>query len=198
MHLPHRAFFGVLSKTLVWAVWACIVLLGFGALAVYKVTPGTSGALPADWPAGSSLRREPGRPNVVVAVHLRCPYTRVSLDVLGRLVARSPGSATVRLLVYRSEDAVSGWEREVPPIAGVTRADDPGGREAEAFGLKTSGRLRFSGGITARRGRSATCRGGEPLLVVIRGEPPAVSAASVFGCELGSIAGRSRSQEAGA
>lgn len=175
--------------------WAGAVAAGFGVIEAYESTPGPTAPASSGWPGGSALAFVPGRPNVVMALHPRCPCSRASLDALAEIVRSTPGPVSVRLLIYRPERSSPAWASSGSgPIDGAGRVDDPGGAEAGRFGLATSGlvaafdaggRPRFSGGLTAGRGRSGPSDGGEALRAVLRAEVPARLRWAVYGCGLG-------------
>ena len=190
--------FGPVAATVTAASWAVVVALGFGAIEAYERRPGAAGSVPAAWPPASALGFAWGRPHVVMAVHPRCPCSRASLEVLAEMTGRLRGPSTVRLLVFRPEGSAPGWAGEsfakaAGQVLGAELADDPGGREAARFGLATSGAvaafdasgvLKFSGGLTATRGRAGDSEGAEAVSAVLRGDEPARRAAVVFGCGL--------------
>ena len=175
--------------------WAGAVVAGFGAIEAYEATPGPTAPASSGWPGGSALAFVPGRPNVVMALHPRCPCSRASLDALAEIVGRTPGPVSVRLLIYRPVGSSPAWASSRSRlIDGADRVDDPGGAEAGRFGLATSGavaafdaggRPRFSGGLTAGRGRSGPSDGGKALLAVLRSEEPGRRGSAVYGCGLG-------------
>ena len=133
-----------------------------------------------------------------MAVHPMCPCTRASLEALGEVVREFGPEATVRLLAFRPEGSPEGWgsagiqrAREMLPAAIV--ADDPGGLEARRFGLftsggivafDTSGRQRFSGGLTAGRGVARRSAGIDALRAVLANREPAHATCRTYGCPL--------------
>jgi hypothetical protein len=179
------------------AVWLTAMSTGFYQVMVYEFTPGPSGQVPVSWPTGSRLLRVENVPNLLIAVHPKCPCTRSSLAVLEDILQHSPAGASIRLLVYRPIVAAADWEDSpLPPLTawpGVERVDDPGGFEAARFGLVTSGatvafdaagHLRFAGGLNASRGRSEMSGGGLALLAILGGEEPRSVAAEAYGCPI--------------
>jgi hypothetical protein len=186
------------AAPLVMAAWMAMAAAGFRALETYEGTPGSTGRAPPDWPEGSALDFVPRLPNVVMAVHPRCPCSRASLDLLAEIARSAPSNSSIRLLIFRPEGTDPGWAGEtcppeLEPTGGAIRVDDPGGREAARFGLATSGavaafdadgRLRFSGGLTARRGRVVPSGGAEDVASVLAGREPWRGVAAVFGCAM--------------
>ncbi|WP_435010741.1 RedB protein [Tundrisphaera lichenicola] len=196
MMFLHRVSVGRRVGLLVVIAWSATAAAGFFAIEAYEFTPGVMGRASSDWPEGATLGFVSDRPNVVMAVHPRCPCTQVSLDQLAELVRRFPDRASLRLLVFRPEGSVEGWGGSAIPgsadgLAGVIRVDDPGGREAGRFGLTTSGavaaydelgNLRFFGGLTAGRGHGGPSEGAEALAAVLTGSDPTRGKSAVFGC----------------
>ncbi|WP_435022672.1 RedB protein (plasmid) [Tundrisphaera sp. TA3] len=194
--MPRRSPTRWAAATVAIALWLGMVAAGFRAIEVHETTAGDVGRVPASWPDATTLDFVPRRPNVLMAVHPRCPCTRASLDLLLAGTRGMALDASIRLLVYRPEDATPDWGgASVMPFVGsgggAAVVDDPGGREAATFGLVTSGavaaydgegRLRFSGGLTAVRGRDIPSRGAEALGSVLSGRDPSTGSSSVFGC----------------
>ncbi len=192
-------------RIIAWPIsiaWAMALMIGFALLMRYETTPGPVGQAPVSWPTDSALGRVEDAPNVVVAVHPRCPCTRASLAALTGLLERSASRASVRLLVFRPAASGVDWAGSPPPAVvprpGVSVVDDPGGVEAARFGLATSGatiafdaggRKRFVGGLTAMRGRPELSGGGRALLAVLGVGGPGVGSAEVYGCPLGTNSG---------
>ena len=177
---------GCCAAVLALVAWMALAAAGFLVLEAHERTPARGIARRRDWPEGTALGFVPGLPNVLMAVHPRCPCTRASLEGLADVVRRSPGAASVRLLVFRPEGAAEDWagapcSRAIAEVPGATRVDDPGGVEAARFGLMTSGavaafdaagRSRFSGGLTGGRGLSGRSAGGEAVLEILEGRVP--------------------------
>lgn len=186
-----------MTLTLTGLAWGGMVVLGFGMLSRYETTPGLAGKPSSHWPMDTTLRPDRGRPNVVFAVHPRCPCTRASMEGLAAIVAEFPDAPSVRMLVYRPTNAPANWGEAMPPVAGPTWVDDPDGREAAKFGLRTSGaiaaydasgQLQFHGGITRVRGRKVFSEGYASVCAILRGELPPVDFCLAYGCNLDAFA----------
>jgi hypothetical protein len=197
MNRRERSEARVLGLFLAGAAWISGAAAGFYCLMIYEMTPGPAGAAPVSWPTTSSLARISGVPNIVMAVHPKCPCTRSSLDVLEEIAVRSRGPMSARLLVYQSMKVCDGWDeptlRALSERKGLEIAFDPGGCEAERFGLSTSGatavfdgrgQRQFIGGLNLARGRAEISRGGLAVLAVLAQQEPKDRSASAFGCPL--------------
>jgi hypothetical protein len=180
---------------------ACLGLgfvgLGFDLLARYTNTPGLAVVAPAVWPAESRLPMPAGRPMLVVFAHPRCPCSRASVAELAELMAGCTGRVTTRVLFYKPKDSPEDWVltdtwRSAFAIPGVVVAEDKEGVEAKRFGAKTSGsvvlydatgRLLFSGGITAARGERGANDGSRAILALLE-KSSAPEKSPVFGCPI--------------
>src|SRR5437899_13005724 len=72
-------------------IWACLILLGTGALLKYENRPAAPGRPPAQWPAASLIRPPRGQFVLVMMSHPDCPCTRASMVQLEELMARLDG-----------------------------------------------------------------------------------------------------------
>jgi hypothetical protein len=180
---------------LIAIAWITAMATGFHRMASYETTPGPLGAPPVSWPTSSRLSRIEGVPNVFMAVHPRCPCTRSSLTILGEIAQRSPAGSSIRLLVYRPMVAGPGWDDPpLPARAASTVLEtvaDPGGTEAERFGLATSGAViafdalglwQITGGLNTTRGRTEISGGGLALLAILDHKEPQIHEAKAYGC----------------
>jgi hypothetical protein len=181
---------------------AWVMATGAGLLAVhsYEMTPGLTAEFQPVWPAGGRLRCDPGRANLVMLAHPRCPCTRASLEELSQLVDKCRVPLAIHVLFYQPREARERWGPEDLPrraaaIPGVRVFQDPGGEEAARFGAETSGsvllydrqqRLLFAGGITAARGRSGDNLGLEAVIALLDGSA-AQATSPVFGCSLRNV-----------
>ena len=178
-------------------LWGLASGLGFVLLAAYHGRPGLAGSPPDHWPPGARVPLDKDFPTLVIFVHPRCPCSSASLAELARVAARCRGRFAAHLLSYRPEGPDEGWDSigadAEGPAAGITRWDDPGGREALRFGVATSGhvllfdtsgRRVFGGGITISRGHQGDNPGIYGLIATILGEPARSGTGPVFGCPI--------------
>jgi hypothetical protein len=185
----HRLCIGMAA-----AVWILGIAFGARQLQSFESTPGTIGSTPTEWPAGSQIARDPNRMTLVMLVHPQCSCTQASLAELAQVMERAHGRLTAWVLFAQPRDAPhpAAWiEAERLPDTQI--GIDPTGAEAARFGALTSGylvlydrsgRLRFSGGITAARGHAGENMGRTELLAALDDTTAAAQRHSVFGCSL--------------
>jgi len=178
--------------------WTVAIAFGLHSLLAYEGTPGTTGAVPGQWPSTSQIERHPDRPTLVMLAHPRCPCTRASVAELAQLVARLQGKVDAYVLFLKPRQSGIDWDdtelrRSAAAIPRVTVLSDFDGVEARRFGAETSGhtllfdlngRLLFSGGITEFRGHVGDNTGERAIESLVNGHSPARTATSVFGCAL--------------
>ncbi len=183
---------------LLGVAWLVLVGAGFGALAIYKSTPGAAAVAPATWPTGSALERAVDAPTLVLFAHPRCACTRASVSELARLLARLPERPRVYVALIRPRGVASDWVetdllRSAAHLPGARVFVDDEGREAARFAAATSGttlvydaagRLLFSGGLTSARGHEGDSFGQRRLLALLTGGAPDRPDSPVFGCPL--------------
>jgi hypothetical protein len=183
------------------AIWVAAVGVGFASLWRYTYEPGRSADAKAEWPAVSRVRRDPQRPTLVVMLSPGCPCSQATVSELARLLARAPDKTAVRALVSSPAQVHEGetpleqtrlW-RALTAIPGVDAIADRDGREAEAFGgyvsgqsflYDASGRLRFSGGLTAARGHEGDNDGVDAVVALLTTGHAPIDRTPVFGCVL--------------
>jgi hypothetical protein len=171
-------------------------------VAAYDNRPGVSARAVANWPEASRLDRVADRPTLVMVVHPRCDCSRASIAALAELMARATVRPRAFVAILKPDGLSEDWDatgirQAAMRIPGVKVIRDEGGVEARSFGAETSGqtylydasgRLLFSGGITAARGHLGESVGRTAILARLDHEPASVSTSSVFGCSLSSPA----------
>jgi hypothetical protein len=185
----HRLYIGVAA-----AVW--ILGIGFGArqLQSFESTPGAIGSAPPEWPVESQIARDSSRMTLVMLVHPQCSCTQASLTELAAVMERAHGRLKAWVLFAQPEDAPhpAAWI-EAARLPDTQVGVDSTGAESARFGALTSGylvlydrsgRLRFSGGITAARGHAGENMGRNELLAALDETTSEVQRHSVFGCSL--------------
>jgi hypothetical protein len=180
-------------------LWLALIGAGSAVMLNYALTAGISGAAPAQWPRGSGLSLNPDGATVVMLVHPHCPCSRASLSELLALMTMAAGKVEAYVLFVRPPGVTDGWERtdlwrQAAAIPGVGVIADDSGRQAARFGAATSGqtmlydrggRLEFSGGITAARGRYGDNAGSIAIAALLGGtKKGATGRTPVYGCPL--------------
>lgn len=178
------------------ALWACALVVGFGALHRASSIPGEALAAPARWPASAAIPPDETRPTLLLFAHPHCPCTRATVRQLATLDALRGGA--VRVVALLSGPAVD--ERAADSLAahaaGALRASivpDPSGEEARRFGATTSGHAilysprgdaLFSGGVTPGRGHEGRSDSLDALARALRTASPSRDPFPVFGCPI--------------
>jgi hypothetical protein len=184
--------------TLLGIAWATLVVAGFSLVIKHTGTPGDAGNPLSRWPSGSHVIPDPGRANLVMLAHPRCPCMRAGLAELERIMARCRDKVTAHVLFRRPKRSSEAWEqtdivRTAAAIPGVHVLDDEEGAEANRFGARTSGhvllydptgRLCFSGGITPSRGHEGDSAGRRAVIEQLTQGWTPHPRAMVFGCPL--------------
>lgn len=179
------------------AAWFVVLGLGFQRVLAHGAEAGQDAVAPPRWPGAPQLQQDAERASLVLFVHPMCPCTIASLRELGRLLPRLGDRASATVLVRLPAAPDSDWEtgeswRLARSLPGVHVVPDPGGALTEKFGAVTSGhvlvytpsgRLTFSGGITAGRGHEGAAAGQSAIFEAIHTEHRSLTA-RVFGCEL--------------
>lgn len=180
------------------ALWLAASAAGLWTLWKYDNAPGAVAQASAHWPAASRLVRATDRPTLVLLAHPQCTCTPASISELAEILARVHNGPRTYVVFLKPSQFPDGWERtplwqsatRLPNVS-VVRDDD--GREAEAFGARTSGQtmlydaagsLQFSGGITMARGHAGDNAGRQALVSLIDGLDTPHRRTSVFGCPL--------------
>ena len=113
-------------------------------------------------------------------------------------MARCQGKLEAYVLFTKPAGLSADWEktdlwRTAAAIPGVTVISDENSAEAKRFGAETSGqtllfdgtgKLVFSGGLTAARGHFGDNAGVDAIVSLLGGETAMRSTTSVFGCTL--------------
>jgi hypothetical protein len=185
--------------------WGIAALSGSLFLGAYAARPGESLPSLDRWPEGSSIPRDEGRATLLIFLHPRCPCSLAGLDELRYVLDRSGGRVSTQAVVLATarleslgSSAIDQALAELPEIS-VYR--DAGGAESRRFNVTTSGhvllydgtgRLVFSGGITAARGHHGDSFGRTALLDWIWQRGGDRRQCPVFGCALGATRSQTR------
>jgi len=193
--LPPICFSRLATSTLI-ALWSVAVASGLYLQAAYVQSEGDVAAPPAAIPA--SLRADPDRFTLVMAIHPKCPCTRASLGELQRLRAKLGDRIALAYVVYAPVERADEW---MPAFAArLTRLGlegrvihDATGEIAAGMGCRTSGSVvlydpregaRFWGGITAARGHHGDNLGSDAILAIVREGAADTFTSPVYGCSI--------------
>jgi hypothetical protein len=188
-----------LGIVLVAVFWAAALAKGIMLISSYESTPGAQGEAPAVWPRDSCIQAAPGRFNLVLFIHSRCPCTSATVSELARIMPHVEGKLCVHAVFVNPQGESQDWSRtalfeSTSIIPNVTNQIDQGGLEAKRFGAATSGqtvlydprgRLLFSGGITESRGHEGDNAGASAIIALVNSRTTAAAVRTpVFGCAL--------------
>lgn len=183
-------------------IWLAAVCGGLALLMRYDSRAAQRGPIVLTWPTDTRLAFEPGRPNLLVFAHPRCPCTRATLENLAWEATRWPVQPRARVLLLVPEGADltcasafadTGLARRAEELPGFEIGFDLGGREAARFGARTSGevllfgptgKLSFAGGLTPSRAHQGPCLGTLALRAALLDPLAEPRFSSVFGCAL--------------
>lgn len=180
-------------------LWALTVGAGTFLLWEYENSPEMkTRPAPANFPPESGIPKDGRRPMLLMFAHPHCPCTRASVAELSRLMTSARDRVYAQVLFVKPAGAGEEWVETdlweaAAAIPGVRVTADEGGREAARFGAGASGltllygasgRLLFSGGVTAARGHEGDNAGRDALVSLLAGETDAEVETPVFGCQL--------------
>jgi hypothetical protein len=178
--------------------WVSFVAIGFLVLAKEEFTPVKAVSQVALFPRNCALHLVSDKPTLVLFAHPHCPCTRASLHELGSLLAQTQNRVSAIVIFTIPDGVPAGWEQgdlwnSATTIPSLQVISDPGGREAHRFNVEgsghvllyaPSGKLLFSGGITASRGHEGDNVGRSAVVSFILEGHASVSQTPVFGCSL--------------
>jgi hypothetical protein len=150
------------------------------------------------FPPSSGIRLVSDKPTLVLFAHTHCPCTRASLHELDGILAETQNKISVTVVFTIPDGVPADWEQgdlwnSAKGIPGLRVMRDQGGREARRFDVEgsgqvllysPSGKLLFSGGITASRGHEGDNVGRSAIVSFILHGRSAVNHTPVFGCSL--------------
>jgi hypothetical protein len=177
-------------------VWLLTATAGLAFLWHVENKPGDRLSAPATWPHASGIAPTPGVATLVMFAHPRCPCTSAGIGELAQLLAQTEARVRIHVIFYKPRGLPEEWAHTSlwHSAGALPRTDvrcDVDDAEAKLFGATTSGyvllydatgRLRYSGGITAERGHEGDNEGLSALVAILRGEQPRVTTMPVLGC----------------
>jgi hypothetical protein len=179
-------------------LWGSLVVVGFLFLAQEEFTPVKASQSMKLFPQGSAVPLVSDKMTLVLFAHPHCPCTRASLHELDGLLAEAQNRVSVTVVFTIPSGVSAHWQRGdswnlATNIPGVRVIKDQGGWEAHQFDVEgsghvllyaPSGKLLFSGGITASRGHEGDNAGRSAIVSFIQSGHATVSQTPVFGCSL--------------
>jgi len=197
MALGMRAFqlksawlFGIL-------VWLGLIAGGYAWLLRYSFAAGKTSAAPRIIPAALGLRAPLERPQLLLALHPRCPCSRATMSELAKILSRVPDASDVTVLMYKPQDQPDSWLEGVLLDAcrrmNCRVRPDPNGRLAASLGSLTSGsavlydtngELRYQGGITGSRGHEGDNAGEQAIIEILQKRRSSHRSMPIFGCPI--------------
>jgi hypothetical protein len=178
--------------------WVALLVVGFLFLAEEEFTPVKASLRVTSFPKNSAVRLASDKLTLVLFAHPHCPCTRASLHELDGLLAETQNRVSVSVVFTIPDGVPADWEqgdlwKSATSIPGFRAMRDQGGREAHRFDVEgsghvllyaPSGKLLFSGGITASRGHEGDNVGRSAIVSFILDGHSPVSHTPVFGCSL--------------
>ncbi|RYX86848.1 hypothetical protein EON83_01305 [bacterium] len=185
------------SLIILGLAWLFLVTAGLGFTLNYEATPGVA-ATASDWPVASHLQLATNKATLLVMAHPQCPCTRATIEELNNLLASCQDKVQVNVLFWKPKGYPKNWEqtalwRAAAAIPGVKVVTDEGGVEAHRFHASTSGqvflfnptgKLIFSGGITAGRGHIGDNAGRDAIVSLLTTGKAERQKTFVYGCSL--------------
>jgi hypothetical protein len=181
------------------AIWLLLVLVSMAAFLMYEGKPSYNAAALPMAPISEDVAEPKRMAKIFIALHPKCPCSRVTLDELLRIVDQCSQPAQFIILVYVPNlEPVSWIESSSTDLARSLPNSvvyiDRNGQDAANIGIHTSGgmvaydadgNLCFSGGILQSRGFAGDNIGSRTLTQLLYGKPTEhVVTTPVFGCSL--------------
>ena len=190
----------ILPKILMYVfitLWLVAVAEFFFFIMSYESKAGLTGQAPDRLPQKSEISRDTKSFNLMVFVHPKCPCSRATIEELQKL-AHSAKNLKTTIFLLSPESIGASWsntslEQRARQIPGAKVYRDRNGNMARKFSAKTSGqvilynpsgKLVFSGGITAARGQEGRNAGVLQILSLIENGNTRSTTNPVFGCSL--------------
>ena len=178
-------------------VWLGLMAGSYAWLLRYSFAVGKASVAPRTLPASLGLPTPLPRPQLLLALHPRCPCSRATVSELARILTRAPGGCDVTVFMYKPAGEPDNW-LEGALLDACRRMHckvrpDPDGRLASSLGSLTSGgvvlydaegRLRYQGGITSSRGHEGDNAGEQGVIDILSGRRSSHQAMPVFGCPI--------------
>jgi hypothetical protein len=179
-------------------LWGFCVLTGFAVLGAEQFTPAAIGTLATNFPHDSQLALAADKPTLLLFLHPHCPCSRATLSELEKLQTQTHDKVAVTIVFTIPPKTPPGWEKgelldRAHAIPNAKVWLDENGAAAQRFGVNGSGhtllyaptgKLLFSGGITAARGEEGDNPGETAVADLVLLGRADLTRTPVFGCQL--------------
>src|SRR4051812_23804728 len=120
--------------------WCGLAAFGYAILLRYSFANGNASPAPRIIPSSLAASSPPGRPQLFVALHPRCPCSRATVRELAKILTRTAFTAQTTVLMYRPEKETDSW-MEGPLLRECRRMNcqiraDPKGALAASLGTQ--------------------------------------------------------------
>lgn len=182
---------------LVFCLWLGLGAGGYTWLVRYSSTVGETSPAPRTLPFPRATDTASARPQLLLALHPRCPCSLATVRELAKILTRAPNAGDVTVLMYKPASEPDSWLQgalfdECRRMNCQIRPD-PDGNLAASLGSLTSGQvllyaadgtLRYQGGITISRGHEGDNAGEGAVTEILRGSRALHGSMPVFGCPI--------------
>lgn len=179
-------------------LWGACVLTGFAVLGAEQFTPVPATTLATAFPRDTKLALASDKPTLLLFLHPHCPCSRSTLNELEKLQIQTQDKIAVTIVFTIPPGTPAGWEKgelldRAHKISGAQVCLDQNGVAARRFGVNGSGhallyaptgKLLFSGGITAARGEDGDNPGEDAVADLVLHGRADFTRTPVFGCQL--------------
>ncbi len=166
---------------------ACVAY-GTAKLEIFAVTPGA--------PAATSSSVAGHRFHLYAFLHPNCSCSTATVAELQKLLGQEKAPVDVTAIIDTSGLSLGDarpLQTSLASSAQIALEIDPDGTKTAGFGAKTSGeillygptgKLEFSGGITAARGHEGDNAGESAIVNILNGRKPETRHTPTYGCSL--------------
>jgi len=183
--------------------WIVATVAGSMIVIDHSARPGEQGNAPSTWPGHSQLHLSSQQSTVLLFAHPHCPCTRSSLSELAAAAQQLPSPPTIYVVIADIDrhsqtplEKTLSWQT-ARNYACFHLVRDMDAIECRRFGANTSGEVRvysssgrlvFSGGLTAARNHEGTNRSREAFTAIVASPElhanSPVTNTPVFGCPI--------------
>lgn len=191
--------FARLQKRLLFVLCLLLWIIGLGwgyqTLFAYETTPGVTGGVKSNWPAGTALKPVSGKATLIMFAHPYCPCTRASMQELSKLVMRLRKPVKLYVVFFKGTSFKEQGDliKSAASIPGAQVVIDKDGLESKRFNATVSGQtlvydpqgqILYNGGITVSRGSVGENAGSDKVVAVVNGKDDKFAKGLAYGCSL--------------